>query len=104
MIDSTTGSFSATTVGIAITPYHAVTPRIATVINMGVTANDVWLGYTAAAATSQGQTGLGAGKRLASGASIDMSTRAGEQIWAATATGTQTIDVVSVVASPMRNV
>jgi len=104
MIDSTTGSFTATTVGTAVTPYHAITPRISTIINMGDTGQDVWLGYSAAAATSQGQTGMGAGKRLASGASIDMSTRAGEQIWAATATGTQTIDVVSVIASPNRNV
>ncbi len=96
MDSSTTGSFTVTTVGTAITSYDSVGLDLTTVVNMGDTANNVWVAYTQAGATSQGQTGLGAGKRLASGASIDLSTRAGEVIWAATATGTQTIDVVTV--------
>ena len=100
MSASRTGSFSCTTVGIAVTPYDSTTDTLATVINRGVTAGAVWLGFSQVASQTQDQSGIGAGISIPSGAAIDLGCQAGELIWAATASGTQTIDVVVVSAPP----
>lgn len=100
MSASRTGSFTVTTTGAVVTPYDSTTDTLATIINRGVTAGAVWLGFSQTASQTQDQSGIGAGISIPSGAAIDLGCQAGELIWAATASGTQTIDVVVVSAPP----